>query len=256
MKWQTAGRVAALGLFTATLAALAISQAYVVHDLIRVIHGSWPLWATWAMAGGFGGAVLSVAFGLAILGHDRGLALWGAEGLLVALSVAAGAIGVMKAGHDPYTVAVVSLLPLQYLAVAEAARRVLMRWWPRAEPAAMATVATVAAPALPAVTVTTPRPRRLTATQKTLVAEGWQVAMERPAPAATAATATVAPAMAPRRASGDDQEMTAERMRLAQQYAVTAGRVGDSAQLVAQALGRPPRTVRRWRLDADAMGLL
>lgn len=215
MRWQTAGRVAALGLFTATLAALAISQAYVVHDLIRVIHGSWPLWATWAMAGGFEGAVLSVAFGLAILGHDRGLALWGAEGLLVALSVAAGAIGVMKAGHDPYTVAVVSLLPLQYLAVAEAARRVLMRWWP--------------------------------------VAVGMQLAMEGPAPAAVA---TLPPAMAPRRTSGHDQEMTAERMRLAQQYAVTAGRVGDSAQLVAQALGRPPRTVRRWRLDADAMGLL
>lgn len=226
MAWQSAGRLAALTLFGATLAALAVSQAYAVHDLVRVVHAAWPLWATWAMAGGFEGAVLSVAFGLAVLGESEGRRLWVAEIMLVGLSIAVGAIGVYSAGHDRYTVGVVSLMPLQYLAVAEAGRRVLLRWWPQTMP------------------VPAPRPRR-------------QPAEAPKAPEASAAAPEPRKVVRqPKSAPAPDATLTPERQRLAAKYAATARQVGDSPELVSQALSRPARSIRRWRRDAETMGLL
>lgn len=244
MRWQTAGRLFALVLFGATLVALAVSQARVIHDVVQGLHGSaWPIWATWAMAGGYEGAILCVAFGLAVLGRDEGWGLWVAEVGLVGLSIAAGAIGGYRAGHDLYVVAVVSLMPLQYLAVAEAGRRVLLRWWPpgpQGEPAQAGLAARPRAPRARTAPVAAPMvlPQALGAVSGPAVSVA-------PAPAAAPPTAPV------------DAGLTPERRRLATEYAAAAARVGDSPALVADALGgKAARTIRRWRQDALALGLI
>lgn len=120
------GQLAAILVCVLAAAALAVSQAFVIHDHVAKVHGRvttlppWPDWAQWTMAAGFEMAIVAVGLAVAITGFRGWLTV--AELGLVAVSVLAGAL-VTHPGHIwPWVDTLsMSLVPLQYVAVILAA---------------------------------------------------------------------------------------------------------------------------------------
>lgn len=205
---RTLGQWSAILVCAAAAAALAISQAFVIHDHVAKVHGRvatlppWPDWAQWTMAAGFELAIVAVGLAVAITGFRGWLTV--AELGLVAVSVLAGAL-VTHPGHIwPWVDTLsMSLVPLQYVAVILAAHslhdhfaadgqttakkprparswRSLVRWprtWPRS-------------------TATTPVPLPTTPPATTTATNGHGPRLVRPDRSGTATDPAVAAAIA------------------------------------------------------------
>ena len=99
------GRRAAVVLCAAAALSLAVSQAFVIHDVVLSRHSGWPLAATWSMALGFELAICAGVVATALTGYARPLIL--ADVGLIGMSVA------VAAGYSDALV----LVPVQYAAV-------------------------------------------------------------------------------------------------------------------------------------------
>lgn len=113
---KTLGQFTAIALCACAALALAISQAFVIHDTVALQHGTgvvqpWPVWATWSMALGFELAIASGVLAAALTGYERRLVLADAGLIAMSVAVAAGYAGALV------------LVPLQYAAVIVAAHR-------------------------------------------------------------------------------------------------------------------------------------
>ncbi len=165
--------VNALGQWTAiavcglAAAALAISQAFVIHDHVAMIHGHvptpppWPALAQWAMAAGFELAILAVTLAMAITGFQRHLVV--AECFLVGVSILAGALVTYPGPVYPLIeTASMALVPVQYVAVVLAAHALYGHYAGAGQPVVVvATTDQPTATTVPAAmaTATSPRPR-------------------------------------------------------------------------------------------------
>jgi hypothetical protein len=141
-----------------------------------------------------------------------------AEAFLLAPSVAIAANGLAPAATPTWldTLAM-SVMPLQYAVVILAAHRLAGHY------SAVATSVEVPTPAEPTTLATTP-----------------------PLPETAATPSTSRPRLA----------MTDGRRQAAERYAAVADQIGDDVAKVASQVGRAKRTVRRWRSDAQALGLV
>lgn len=202
MTMRAVGQWSAILICGLAAVALAISQAFVIHDHVAMIHGHvttpppWPPAAQWAMALGFELAILAVTLAVAVVGWHRGLIV--AEVFLVGVSILAGAL-VTYTGHVPAIVDTVSmaLVPVQYVAVVLAAHALYGHYTAAGQsPAVVATVDHATAHP-PAATPTPPRPRMAAPRP---VANAGQLATD----AIVASRAGVAPRTARRwRTTGD-----------------------------------------------------
>jgi len=120
------GQLTAILICVLAAAALAVSQAFVIHDHVAKIHGRvttlppWPDWAQWTMSAGFELAIVAVGLAVAITGFRGWLTV--AELFLVAVSVLAGALVTHPGRIWPWADTLsMSLVPLQYVAVILAA---------------------------------------------------------------------------------------------------------------------------------------
>lgn len=171
MIMRTIGQWSAILVCGLAAAALAISQAFVIHDHVAMVHGGvvtpppWPAIAQWSMAVGFELAILSVTLAVAVVGWHRGLIV--AETFLIGVSVLAGALVTYPGPVAPLVeTASMAMVPLQYVAVVLAAHALHRHY--AATPAAdqttpvatpMATMATDQATAATRAAATAPRPR-------------------------------------------------------------------------------------------------
>lgn len=110
------GKLAAIVLCAAAALALAVSQAFVIHDVVLARHAGWPVWASWSMALGFELAIAAGVLATALTGYDRRLIV--ADAGLIGMSVA------VAAGYASALV----LVPLQYAAVIVAAHRLHLHY--------------------------------------------------------------------------------------------------------------------------------
>ena len=156
MNRQVAGQWTAIAVCGLAAAALAVSQAFVIHDHVAMIHGGvdvpppWPPVAQWAMAAGFELAILSVTLAVAVVGWRSPLAV--AECFLIGVSVAAGALVTYPGPvHPLIETASMALVPVQYVAVVLAAHALHGHYAARGQ----STVATTT-PAVQSAQVTTP----------------------------------------------------------------------------------------------------
>lgn len=235
MSWQGLGRVSALAICVAAAAALASSQAFVIHDAVAIHHGHWPVAAQWAMAIGFEAAIVAVGLCVAVTGFDWKLVA--AEVFLLAPSVAIAADGIdPMATPAALDTLAMSVMPLQYAVVILAAHRLAGYY------VAMATATTAVtgheAGMAGEVAVTAGHDRGTMEAEKDMTGHG-----RRPRPATRTTTR-------PR------PDMTDGRRQAAERYADMAGQLGDDIAAVAERAGKARRTVRRWRADALRLGLV
>ena len=216
MIMRTIGQWSAILVCGLAAAALAISQAFVIHDHVAMVHGGvvtpppWPAIAQWSMAVGFELAILSVTLAVAVVGWHRGLIV--AETFLIGVSVLAGALVTYPGPVAPLVeTASMAMVPLQYVAVVLAAHALHRHY--AATPAANQTTA-VTTPAATVATVATDQ-----------------------ATAATRAAATRTAATAPR-----------PRPPASRPSSTTA----DPRVTMAIAAGVPRTTARRWAATGDA----
>lgn len=214
MIMRTIGQWSAILVCGLAAAALAISQAFVIHDHVAMVHGGvampppWPAIAQWSMAVGFELAILSVTLAVAMVGWHRGLIV--AETFLIGVSVLAGALVTYSGPVAPLVeTASMAMVPLQYVAVVLAAHALHRHY--AATPATDQTTA-VTTPAATVATVAT------VATDQT-----------------TAATRTAATAPRPRPPASRPSSTTA-----------------DPRVTMAIAAGVPRTTARRWAATGDA----
>lgn len=245
MNQSRLGRSLAIGICIIPAAALAVSQAFVVMDMVMRVHPHWPAAAQWSMAIGFEGAILATGLAMAMTGFARPLVA--AEVFLVTMSVLAGTI-VVYDGHVPswLITASVSAMPLQYLAVTFAAHRLHGHY--------AGLVGGQAAMSGPATSQSVARTRAIKDTPKlrSQRPDGHQQAANLP----VLGPLTDEPEDTVRDRGHADVVMPDGRRDKAALYATMAKSVGDNADLVADMAMVSKRTARRWRRDAQALGLL
>lgn len=214
MIMRTVGQWSAILVCGLAAAALAISQAFVIHDHVAMVHGGvatpppWPAIAQWSMAVGFELAILSVTLAVAMVGWHRGLIV--AEAFLIGVSVLAGALVTYPGPVAPFVeTASMAMVPLQYVAVVLAAHALHRHY--AATPATDQTTA-VTTPAARVATVAT------VATDQTTVATRAAATVPRPRPPASRPSPTTA----------------------------------DPRVTMAIAAGVPRTTARRWAATGDA----
>ncbi|MCB9176606.1 MAG: hypothetical protein H6648_05540 [Caldilineae bacterium] len=235
MSWQGLGRVSALASCVAAAAALAGSQAFVIHDAVAVHHGHLPVAAQWAMAIGFEAAIVAVGLCVAVTGFDWTLVV--AEVFLLAPSVAIAADGIdPTATPAALDTLAMSVMPLQYAVVILAAHRLAGHY------VAMATVTT-------AVTG-----HEADTAEEVAVAAGHDRGASEAEKDTTGHDRRLRPAT--RTVTRPRPDMTDGRRVAAQRYAAMAGQLGDNVTAVAEETGKARRTVRRWRADAERLSLL